>query len=219
MPGTWWGRGLNNSKDDMVQPRGHANTERHLARGLDDVSNIFLSQTNEKSSAATAEGNPSEGSHPQPPELAVSALLHPLPGMSRDRLVSFLEIHSAVLEEGVRTIDANIPCAPHGTIDLLAVDGSNHLVVIDLDDSPNDALLLRGVSHFDWLVHSVPILRRMYRGHVIDFSSDPRLFLVAPDYSPSLRCAARWMARPQILRFRYRTAALRNSAAILVERD
>ncbi len=210
---------MNGNKDDAAQPRGHPNAERHLARGLEDVSNIFLSQANEKTSGAAEQRNPPDEIHSRPPDPAFSALLRPLPGVSRDRLISFLEEHSAVLEEGTRTIDANIPCAPYGTIDLLAVDGSSRLAVIDIDDSPNDVLLLHALCHFDWLVHSVPILRRMYRGYAIDFSADPRLFLVAPDYSPSLKCAVRWIGRPQIFCFRYRTVALRNSAGILIERD
>jgi hypothetical protein len=186
---------------------------------LEDVSELFLSHAAcDAGTGVEAEGHAAGKIHPLPAEPAIATLLRPFQAVTRDRLVSLLGDQPAILEEGVRTLDLNVACDPCGPIDLLAADGANHLVAIDLDDSPSDAVLLRAVAHFDWLVRNVSILRRMYRGHVIDFSSDPRLFLVAPDYSPLLRCAARGIARPQIICFRYRAVALRNGAGVLVER-
>lgn len=200
-------------------PQDHAHTQRRLARGLEDVSHLFLSQTtNEATAGGEARDGPAEQTQPQPAEPAFIPLLHPFPDVNRDQLVSLLESHIALLEEGMRAIDVNIPCDPYGPIDLLAVDSANKLVIIDLDTSANDELLLRGICHFDWLVRNVPIARRMYRGHVIDFSANPRLFLVAPDYSPRLRCVTCWITCPQISCFRYHAVALRNGAGILVER-
>lgn len=198
---------MNDQKPDIGLPHDQPQAERRLARGLEDVSSLFLSRASGESAA----------SKDVAAEPALATLLRPCLSVNRDRLISLLENHMAVIEEGLRAIDTSIPCHPHGSIDLLAVDGSSHLAAIDVDTSADDALLLRAVCHFDWLVRNVPILRRMFRGHVIDFSSDPRLFLVAPDFSPSLRCAAGWIARPRIICLRYCATMLQNGVGVMVE--
>jgi hypothetical protein len=212
---------LNDHKNGAGQsvPHGHVQPEKRLARGLEEVSSLFLSQaTSETIAGAGIEDNPTQNAHLHREEPATAALIRPFAGMNRDRLISLLQDQSAVLEEGVRTIDANVPCDSYGPIDLIAVDAANHLSVIDIDDAINDALLLRALCHFDWIVRNVPILRRMYRGQIIDFSADPRLFLIAPEYSLLMRCAARRIAHPQITCFAYRSVALPNGVGILVER-
>ena len=210
---------MNEEKMEVEHPvlHDHAQGESRLTRGLEDVSRLFLSQATPDTTHDTHDTTDQASVHLAEPVLA--DLLRPLPGVKRDRLVSVLEDHIAVLEEGLRSVDVGIPCDPFGPIDLLAVDSANRMVVVDLDESPGDELLLRGICHVDWVVRNIPLLRRMYRGRVIDFSTVPRVFLVAPNYSPRLHCAPRWITGTQISCFRYHTAALRNGAGILVERE
>jgi hypothetical protein len=190
-----------------------------LARGLEDVSSLFLSAAADEGTAKGEERNrPAEQAHSQPAASAVPFLLQPYSAVNRDQLVALLHDHTAVLEEGMRAIDANIPCGPGGSIDLLAVDGANQLTVIELDACINDGLLLRGIGHFDWIVRNVPIVRRMYHGQIINLSSQPRLFLVAPHFSPLLRCVAHRIACPQIGCFRYRAIVMPNGVGIFFER-
>ncbi len=194
-----------------VQPPEHASKERRLARGLEDVSELFLSQAAGEAAAGVQPGN-------GPAEQAFFTLLHPLSLENRSQLISLFEEHAAVLEEGMRSLDANIPCDPFGPIDLLAVDRANRLVIVDIDASARDELLMRAIAHFDWLARNVDILRRMYRGRVIDYSSKARLFLIAPDYSPLLKCVTRWIPCPQISCFKYHAVAIRNGSGIFLER-
>lgn len=201
------------------QPQAPGRTEKRLARSLEDVSYLFLSQA-AAPAAATDEvrgdssGQP--GSHPAE---------HPLPivlgsseALQRDPLISLLNKNSGALEDGLRAIDANIPWETGSPIDLVAVDGSNQLVIIDLETSGNDQLLLRGICHFDWFVRNVPILRRMYHGRVIDFSSTPRLFLIAPEFSPMLQRAAQRIACPRITCILFRPVSVSGGTGILFER-
>jgi hypothetical protein len=128
-----------------------------------------------------------------------------------------LKERTAALEEGMRAIDVNVPCAPHGDIDVLALDRANGLTIIDFDTSSNDGLLLRGMSHFDWVVRNFPNVERMYRGQMIDYSRQPRLFLLAPQFSPLVRNVARHVRSPQIDWVRYHVVDVLYWTGILLE--
>jgi hypothetical protein len=204
---------------ESAQLEEHRRTERRLARGLEDVSHLFLSQSagkpGEKGDEQSPPGEPSiaEQSAPRGP-LILRASSPP----DRELLISLMNKNTAVLEDGMHAIDISIPCDPFGPIDLLAVDGEEQLVVIDVDSDRNNDLYLRGVAHYDWFVRNSPIIRRMYHGRVINFSAPPRVFLVAPDFSPLLRCVVRRNTSPQILCYGYRTVAVPGSTGILFER-
>jgi hypothetical protein len=128
--------------------------------------------------------------------------------VSRESIFAFLKESAAVLEEGLQIIDANIPCDPFGFIDLVAVDSRDQLCIINIDIAQKDESLLRGIAYFDWIIRNTPIVRRIYQGRVVSFSAQPRLFLVAPGFSPLLQCVARRSACPEVCCFAYRTIAM-----------
>ena len=182
--------------------------EKLLARGLEDVSHLFLSQAPDRRAekgeepGASSTQAPSDPARPQIP-----FLLHASPAVNRELLLSLLNRSVAALEDGMRSIDENVPCDPYGCIDLVAVDSRDQLCIINVDIVQKDELLLRGIAHFDWIVRNELIVRRMYHGRVINFSAQPRLFLVAPDFSPLLKCVAQRSTSPKICCFGYRAAA------------
>jgi hypothetical protein len=193
--------------------------ERRLARGLEDVSYLFLSQPSNKpaeeavdQTASSAKALPGSV-HPEAP-----ILLGASPAVDRELLISLLNDNAAVLEEGMRAIDANVPCAPFGSMDLVALGSLDQLCVINVDAFQNDVALLRGIAHVDWIVRNMPIVRRMYQGRALSFSIPPRLFLVAPGFSPLLKCVAQRSLSPQVICFEYRTAAMPGGVGILFER-
>jgi len=193
-------------------------TEKRFSRGLEDVSHLFLSQPADKpaDNVETPEVAPAQ----TPSEWAQSRtpfLLHDSPIVSRELLLGFLNRNAAVLEEGLRAIDTNIPCDPFGFIDLAAVDSQDRLCVINFDVVQTDELLLRGIAHFDWIVRNTPIVRRMYQGRVINFSAQPRLFLVAPSFSPVLKCVAQRSTSPIVDCFAFRTVTMPGDIGILFE--
>ncbi len=193
-------------------------TEKRLSRGLEDVSHLFLSQSRDRPAekAETPDIAPAQ----VPSERGQSRtpfLLHDSPTVSRELILGFLHRSAAVLEEGLHAIDESIPCDPFGSIDLVAVDGQDHLCIINVDVDLKDESLLRGIAYFDWIVRNSPIVRRMYQGRVINFSAQPRLFLVAPVFSPLLKCVAQRSTSPKVSCFAYRTIAMPGGVGILFE--
>ena len=176
--------------------------DRPLGRGLEEVSHLFLSHRT--------------GESPPPRARTGITVLRPA-SVTRDRLANILMECDGALEEGLRPIDAKVPCPPCGEIDLLAVDRASRLTIIAFETTFNDGLLLRGLGHFDWLVRNMPNVQRMYRGQALNVSLPPRLVLLAPQFSPLVRSVARQITRPQIDWVRYHTVDVSGEPGILFE--
>lgn len=183
------------------------------------MSHLFLTQPSNRPAEKAEEQNSSLGQTPsEPVKPQIPVLLHSSPDVNRELLISLLNDNTAVLEEGLRAIDANVPCAPFGSMDLVALGNLDQLSVIHVDTMQNDVSLLRGIAHVDWLVRNMPIVRRMYQARGINFSIPPRLFLVAPGFSPLLQCVAQRIISPRISCFAYRAATAPGGVGILFER-
>ena len=193
-------------------------SERRVARGLEDVSHLFLSQSPDRpdEKAETPGITPAQAPYERTQSRA-PFLLHNSSNVSRELILGFLNGSAAVLEEGLRAIDANIPCDPFGFIDLVALDSKDQLCIINVDVVQKDESFLRGIAYFDWIVRNTPIVRRMYQGRVINFSAQPRLFLVAPGFSPLLKCVAQRSTSPEVCCFAFRTVAMPGGIGILFE--
>jgi hypothetical protein len=190
--------------DGLRAPDGHR-SDKPLGRGLGDVSHLFLSQRAPEATANDqAASRPAARPSPAPGSRGPIALLRPA-SVTRDRLAALLMEFPGALEEGLRAIDTNIPCHPCGEIDLLGVSRGGELTIIDLETAANDALVLRGMGHFHWIVRNMPNVRRMYREQAINFSLPPRLVLLAPQFSALLRSLVRQITCPQVQWLRYHT--------------
>jgi len=177
---------------------------RPLGRGLEDVSHLFLTQKTRDVPV------PSDGS--------VSAIVLRPERVTRDRLAGILPLDwSDAFEDGLRTVDTKLPCHPWGEIDVLAVDRTGKLTVLDFDVVPNDGLLLRGIAHVDWITRNTQLIQRLHPGQAFDASLTPRLVLLAPQFSPLLRRAMRQLTRPQIHAMRYHVVDTTTGAGILFE--
>ena len=187
-----------------------------ISRGLDQVSHLFLSHVAERAARGRS-GNGSElpehAQENQPLEFVRRASRV----VDRERLVSLLHEQPEALKEGLKVIDADLPCETPGNVELLGLDTTSRLVVIDVEDKPNDSLLLRGMAHLDWVVGNTALLRRIYREQLINFSLQPQLFLVAPDFSPLFRFAIRHMRSLQIQCIKYDAVALPAGIGIFCE--
>jgi hypothetical protein len=191
----------------MEQPKpvapslpGAGRPERPLGRGLEDVARVFLSEPERAvdpgAGRRPARTLPAEAAAPGP------LLLRPAQG-TREQVAAALKEFEGALEDGLRMIDAEIPCPPWGQIDLLAVDRASQLTIVDFETSATDELLIRGLGHVDWVVANVPNLRRMFRGQAINFALQPRLMLLAPRFSSRVSRATRQLAHLQIAWVRY----------------
>ncbi len=193
-------------------------SEKPLPRGLEHVSHLFLSQTQRgRASEESCRNGTGEQAHPATGDQPLAVALRPCRFLPRDQLVSLVRKQAAVLEEGMKAIDANITCDNAGNIEVLALDRASTLVIVDLDDHPNDELLLRGIGHLDWVVRNISNMVRMYRGQVIDFSLQPRLFLAAPEFSPLFQNATRHFTSLRIDCLRYHSVAVSGGTGIFFE--
>ena len=209
----------------MEQPKpagpsapGTGRSDRPLGRGLEDVAHVFLSpEADERGSDPTPGRRPGR---PLPREAAAPGvlLLRAAAQVTREQVAAALKEFEGALEEGLRGLDAEVPCAPCGEIDLLAVDRANQLTIIDFDTTSSDELLIRGLGQVDWVVANVPTMRRMFRGQAINFSLQPRLFLLAPQFSTRVRRAARRITDLQIDWVRYHFVETPGRAGIFFER-
>jgi hypothetical protein len=191
--------------------------DRPLGRGLEDVSHLFLSHRAEQTGAEAASGWRPERPAPRQEPGAEAVLLRAAAEVTREQLAAALKSMDGVLESGLRVIDFGIPCAPCGEIDLLAIDRTNQLAIIDFELTVGDEILVRGLGHFDWMVANLPNVRRMFRGQAINISLEPRLLLLAPHFSSRLRCAARQIQRPRIDWVRYTWVDVSGQPGVLLE--
>jgi len=203
------------NENEDLQPDEGRKGEKRLARGLEDVSYLFLSQTGGE--AEKGQHAPPEHANPLPAPPAPSMVLRASPATNRELLISLLSKNAAVLEEGLRFIDLNVPCDPFGSIDILLLDSLDQLVVAEVDAAPNDGAFLRGIGHFDWLARNIPVLRRMYQGRAINYSALPRVFLIAPSFSQLLKCAVQRNAGPKIYCFGFHTVLLPGGSGVFFE--
>ena len=189
--------------------------QHSITRGLDQVSHLFLSHVAERA----ARGRSRNGSElpPSSQDNEPSKVVLTSRRLSREQLLSLLLEQPGALEEGMKVIDVDLPCETFGDIELLALDGSDRLAVVDVDDKPNDNLLLQGMAHWDWLVGNVALLRRMYHGQVINFSLEPRLVLVAPDFSPLFRRSMRYLSSLQVNCIKYHGVTVPGGIGIFCE--
>jgi hypothetical protein len=198
-------------------PDGARRPDKPLGRGLEDISHLFLSQRASEPPAITPPpARPAERASPPVAPRGGMALLRPA-SVTRDRLTALLMEFTGALEDGLRAIDASVPCYPCGEIDLLAVSRGSQLTLIDVETTMNDALALRGIAHVHWVLRHLPNVRRMYREHGINFSLQPRLVLLAPQFSPLLRSVARQMTGPHAQWMRYHTVESAGGTGILFE--
>jgi hypothetical protein len=188
--------------------------DRPLPRGLEDVSHLFLSRAQQR--------RPAPDVAPQQPaptgEAGLTVVLHSCSLPSCEPLVALLQRQPGALEEGLRVIDTNVPCEHIGPIEAVALSSGGQLTIIDVDDGPSEQLLFRAMGHFDWMVRNLANVRRMYQGHSINYSFQPRIFLIARDFSVGFRSVARQIESIQIQCVRYHAVALAGGTGILFER-
>jgi len=198
-------------------------SDRLLGRGLEDISYLFLSPpTNEFDTGEPGWSRPaaSMGSPPASPGSHGGTVLMKRQqiGSDKSRLIALLRGCDTALEESFRAIDANVPCDPYGEIDLMAIDHASQLTIIDAETVADDRLVLRGLGHVDWTTRNVALLRRMYRGHAINFSLRPRLVLVAPQFSHLILSVAHQITHSQVECVRYHSVELAAGSGLMFER-
>ena len=89
------------------------------------------------------------------------------------------------VEKGLFALDAHLRAGNGGLIDLLAVDGSGALVVLEIDRAGEDDLLRRALEHQGWVGSQIHFLRKLYGPERVHPFREPRAVLLAPQFSPA----------------------------------
>ena len=97
------------------------------------------------------------------------------------------------LEEGLRAIGRQFP-TDSGPVDLICVDEDGILVVVELKNEEDDYQLLQALRYYDYVVeHIYELIRHFEKSGIIISDKDPRLMLVAPSFSETLKRAAKYL--------------------------
>lgn len=110
-----------------------------------------------------------------------------------------------LIEPGLRFV-ASQRKAGRGPLDLLLVDSGNALVVAELKVVRSDEMLLQALDYFDYVYSNLERLALAYevKGIKIDPYQEPRIMLIAPDFSQLLMNRCKWLkCRIDLYRFRY----------------
>jgi hypothetical protein len=203
---------------------GLARSTRPLGRGLEEISHLFLSGPREpqpqlQPSADRLRVHDPASTRPavQPASRAGMAVLRRGAPPTKEQLTTTLMECQDAIQKGMQTLGSDVPCNPYGEIDLLALDRFNRLTVVEVETSPGDLMLLRGMSHVNWVWQNVLNMQRMYPAVTIDTSEYPELVLVAPGFSPVLRSAVQHMSSPTVTCLRYHAVAIASGTGILFE--
>ncbi len=101
------------------------------------------------------------------------------------------------VEKGLKFLERQVP-AGAVKIDILAVDASGTLCVLELKVAEDDRSLVQGLQYVEWVGQSADRLANFYYKEPevkIDPSKTPRLILVAPSFSAALISAVKYVDR------------------------
>lgn len=112
------------------------------------------------------------------------------------------------LEPGMRVV-AHQVTTPTGPLDILAVDEEGALAVVELKNEVDEGegQLLQALRYYDWCFENRACLANAYRNKGIDPHKEPRLILVAPEFSERLKRLCEYLAVDVDL-FRYQAVEL-----------
>lgn len=116
--------------------------------------------------------------------------------ISERELESFVKLSLSNIETGLTLIDTQVNTY-RGPLDVLAADNEGCLVVIELKVKENDDMLFQAVDYSDWVQENIDSVSRMYRNiHSkveANYKKPPRIMLVAPSFSSSLKRRAKYL--------------------------
>ena len=122
----------------------------------------------------------------------MSLSIRPLVLTDREELAALVEANLPALEGGLSVLERRFP-ACQVPVDMVAVDARERLVLVILGSGSNPAMLLQGLEAYAWCRENGALLGRLLPGARIDPAAPPRLFLLAPRFSDSLRRIARYL--------------------------
>ena len=97
------------------------------------------------------------------------------------------------IEKGLTVICSHVPINDKTTLDILCHDDEGQLVILQLNVNENDNMLLQGIQSLDYVDKFKSFLKVTYNKHKINDKKPPRLILIAPSFSETLRHVVKHM--------------------------
>lgn len=118
-----------------------------------------------------------------------SVFVRPLAVTDGNQLASLVEGHLSALEPGLTLLERRFP-AGEVLVDFLALDARGRLVLCVLGSGSTSVMLVQAIDACGWCCENGALLERLFPGAKLH-SGPPRLFLLAPRFSDSVRRTAR----------------------------
>lgn len=91
------------------------------------------------------------------------------------------------IEEGLTAVCSDVPINDKTTVDMLCHDSDGRLVILQMNVKEDDNMLLQGIQSLDYVDKFKSFLKATYNKHKIDDKEKPRLILIAPSFSETVR--------------------------------
>ncbi len=118
--------------------------------------------------------------------------IRPLPVRDPEELAFLVEENLPALEPGLSLLGRRFP-AGRVLVDFLALDSRERLVLLMLGSGSDAAMLVQALEAYGWFRENGALLARLFPGPRLDTAAPPRLYLLAPRFSDSLRRTARYL--------------------------
>ena len=111
----------------------------------------------------------------------------------KEELEPLLMKNPGFIEEGLKVI-SHQQSTDSGPLDILAVDEEGTLVVIELKNEAADGHLDQGLRYYDWCRQNISWIASAFgKKHTINADSTPRLMLVAPSFTDTVKRIAKYI--------------------------
>lgn len=98
-----------------------------------------------------------------------------------------------VIEDGLRVI-SHQQQTNTGPLDILGVDAEHTLVVIELKNEAAETHLDQGLRYYDWCRQNLAWIAQAFKSYEVNLKGLPRLFLIAPSFTDTIRQIAKHVA-------------------------
>ncbi|MEX2145571.1 MAG: hypothetical protein WED01_00985, partial [Candidatus Rokuibacteriota bacterium] len=102
----------------------------------------------------------------------------------------------------------------NANIDVVALDGTGSLVLIAIDRSSDEQLLLKAVEAYSWCLEYPDAVRRLYPGADVSVARPPRVMFVVERMSDSFHRKVKQLGFPEVDCVEFRHLAIDGAEAV-----
>lgn len=111
----------------------------------------------------------------------------------RDELEPLLVANPDAIEQGLQIVCHQL-MTDSGPLDILAVDSEGTLVIIELKNEASEGHLDQALRYYDWCRQNISWISKAYDNkNQIDANSAPRLMLIAPSFTDTIKRISKYV--------------------------